>query len=33
MKIRTIRLTELQIEELEIFRDNKKRLAVELKRI
>jgi len=33
MKIRTIRLTELQIEELEIFRDNKERSAAELKRI
>jgi len=33
MRIRTIKLTKLQIEELEIFRDNKERSAVELKRI
>ncbi len=33
IKIRTIRLTESQIEELEIFRDNKDKSAAELKRI
>ncbi len=33
MQIRTIRLTESQIEELEIFRDNKEKSAAELKKI